>query len=106
MLGASFASCEKVSDFDFGRRSAGRQVGFVQDENTSIVVTTEQPSVAVLAVVNLALVIGHLGLRLNQPAATRLRSLPPVSTTLLDPYSGCYSYFDALTILRSKWPVS
>jgi hypothetical protein len=29
----------------------------------SIIVVTQQPSVAVLAVVNLALVIGHLGLR-------------------------------------------
>jgi hypothetical protein len=36
MLGPSFASSEKVSKLDFGRRSAGRQVGFVQDENTSI----------------------------------------------------------------------
>jgi hypothetical protein len=53
-----------------------------------MVVTTEQPSVAVLALVNLALVIGHLGLRLNQPAATRLRSLPAISKTRRDPVLG------------------
>jgi hypothetical protein len=29
MLGARFAPSEKVSDLDFGRRSAGRHVGFV-----------------------------------------------------------------------------
>jgi hypothetical protein len=29
MLGARFASSEKVSELDFGRRSAGRHVGFV-----------------------------------------------------------------------------
>ena len=81
MLGARFASSEKISELDFGCHSAGRHVGLC-NETTSIVVTTEQPSVAVLAVVNLALVIGHLGLRANQPTATRLRSLPPVSTML------------------------
>ena len=53
MLGAGFASSEKVSELDFSRRSAGRHVGFVQDEGASIVVATQQPSVAVLAVVNL-----------------------------------------------------
>jgi len=68
MLGARFASSEKVPELDFSRRSAGRHVGFVQDEGASIVVATQQPSVAVLAVVNLALAIGHLGLRRsNQP---------------------------------------
>jgi hypothetical protein len=60
MLGTCFASSEKVSELDFSRRSAGRHVGFVQDEGASIVVATEQPSVAVLAVVNLALAIGSL----------------------------------------------
>ena len=29
MLGARLASAEKVSELDFGRRSAGRHVGFV-----------------------------------------------------------------------------
>jgi hypothetical protein len=29
MLGACFAFSEKVSELDFGRRSAGRHVGFV-----------------------------------------------------------------------------
>jgi hypothetical protein len=29
VLGTSFASSEKVSELDFGRRSAGRHVGFV-----------------------------------------------------------------------------
>jgi hypothetical protein len=33
---------------------------FVQDEDAAVVVTTEKPFVAILAVVDLALVIGHL----------------------------------------------
>jgi hypothetical protein len=52
----------------------GRHVGFVQDENTSIVVPTQQPSVAVLAVVNLVLAIGHLGPSRKQSTATQFRS--------------------------------
>ena len=60
MLGSRLASSEKVTDLDFSRRSAGRLVGLVQDEDAALVVTTEQPSVAVLTVVDLALVIGHL----------------------------------------------
>ena len=62
---ARFASSEKISELDFSRRSAGRHVGFVQNEGVSIVVATQQPSVAVLAAVNLAFVIGHLDLRGN-----------------------------------------
>jgi hypothetical protein len=35
----------------------------VQDKDAAVLVAAEKPSVAVLAVVNLALMIGHLGLR-------------------------------------------
>jgi hypothetical protein len=74
MLGARFASSEKVSELDFSCRSAGRHVGFVQDEGASIVVATQQPSIAVLAVVDLALAIGHLGPPRKQLTATQFRS--------------------------------
>ncbi len=79
MLRAGFALSEKVSEFDSGRRSARRHVGLVQDENTSIFVATEQPSVAVLAMVNFALVIGHLGLRGNNPP--RAGFVPPADAS-------------------------
>jgi hypothetical protein len=57
MLGSRLASTEKVTYFDFSRRSAGRHVSLVQDEDAAIVVAAEKPSVAVLAMVNLALVV-------------------------------------------------
>jgi hypothetical protein len=41
---------EKISEFDFGRRSTGGHVGFAQNEDAAIVVTIEKPFVAVLAV--------------------------------------------------------
>jgi hypothetical protein len=59
MLGTRFASSEKVSKFDLRHRSARGHVGSVQDGDAVVVVTTEKPFVAILAVVNLALVIGH-----------------------------------------------
>ena len=64
MLGTGFASSEKVSELDFGRRSAGRHVGFVY-ENTFVLIATEEPPVTVLAVVNLTL--GHLRLLIDTP---------------------------------------
>ena len=54
MLGSRPAFCEKVSDLDFGRCSAGRHVGFVQDEDAAIAVAAEKPSVAILAVVKIS----------------------------------------------------
>jgi hypothetical protein len=59
MLGSRLASTEKVTNLDFSRRSAGRHVSLVQDEDAAIVVAAEKPSVAVLAAVNLALVVRH-----------------------------------------------
>ena len=46
----------------------------MQDENPPVVVAAEQPSVAILAVINLALVVGHSGLPLKQSMAARIRS--------------------------------
>jgi hypothetical protein len=60
MFGTRFASSEKISEFDLRHGSAAGHVGFVQDEDAAVVVATEQPFVAILAAVNLALVIGHL----------------------------------------------
>ncbi len=60
MFGTRFASSEKISKFDLRHGSAGGHVGFVQDEDAAIVVSAEKPFVAILAVVNFALVIGHL----------------------------------------------
>jgi hypothetical protein len=67
MLWPRFASFEKVSEFDFGRCPTRRHVRFVQDGDVTVVAATEKPSVAVLAMVKLALVVRHLGLRLHQP---------------------------------------
>jgi hypothetical protein len=83
MLGARFASSEKVSELDFSRRSAGRHVGFVQDEGASIVVATQQPPVAVLEISRWRLHI--LGLRaetinrdpISFPANRRPRAISP-----------------------------
>jgi hypothetical protein len=57
LMGSRLASTEKVTYLDFSRRSAGRHVSLVQDEDAAIVVAAEKPSVAVLAMVNLALVV-------------------------------------------------
>jgi hypothetical protein len=76
MLGTRFASSEKVVELNFGRHSAGGYVRFVQDEDSAIVVPTEQPSVAVLALVNFAL-IGHLGPPWRQSSARQFRSPQP-----------------------------
>jgi hypothetical protein len=57
MFGTRFASSEEISEFDLRHRSAGRHVGFMQNDDAAIVIAREQPSVAVLAVVNLALLI-------------------------------------------------
>jgi hypothetical protein len=51
MLGTRFASSEKVSKFDLRHRSARGHVGFVRDGDAAVVVATEPPFIAVLAVV-------------------------------------------------------
>jgi hypothetical protein len=53
-----------------------------KDEGASIVVPTQQPFVAVLAVVNLALAIGHLWPPRKQSTAPRIRSARQAHTRL------------------------
>ena len=50
MLGTLFTSAEEISEFDFGHRSAGCYVGFVNDEGAAVVLAAEKPSVAIFAV--------------------------------------------------------
>lgn len=75
MLGACFTSAEKVSKVDFGFRSAGRQVGFVQDEKH---VHHRRNRATIGRRFRCA---GDLPSRppRNQPTTTRIRSLPPAS---------------------------
>ena len=55
MFGSDLTSSEEVPSLDFGRRSAGRNIGLMQDKDAAVAVATQEPSVAVFAVVNLAL---------------------------------------------------
>jgi hypothetical protein len=57
MLGACFTSAEKVSKSILVSVPPEDKLALCKTKNTSIIVATEQPSVAVFAVVNLALAI-------------------------------------------------
>jgi hypothetical protein len=59
MLWPGFAFTKKVSDLDFRGCSAGGLIGLMQDRDAPIGIATKQPPVAVLAAVDLALMIGH-----------------------------------------------
>jgi hypothetical protein len=59
MFGAGFASAKKVSKRDLCLSSTRGEICFVQDKNAFIIIATQQPAVAVLAFINLSLIIGH-----------------------------------------------
>jgi hypothetical protein len=85
MFGSRFASSEKVSDLDFGRRSAGRRVGLVQDEDAAVVVAAKKPCVAILTTVNLSLMGHHKLKRATHSDTRRLYRPPPPRARLPTP---------------------
>jgi hypothetical protein len=60
MLGARFASSEKVSELNRGHLAAGRNIGFVQNKGPTVIGSAQQPTITIFAGVNFSLAVRHL----------------------------------------------
>jgi hypothetical protein len=60
MLGARFASSEKVSEFNRGHLAAGRNIGFVQNKGPTVIGSAQQPTITIFAGVNFSLAVRHI----------------------------------------------
>jgi hypothetical protein len=81
MLRPCATGTKEFSDFQSGHLSAAGPAGFVQDKNSAILVATKPPAVAVLAVVNLALV-RHGALQQYEIISPCIRSACPPPAVL------------------------